>query len=69
LNETEERNSIKIFGQETLCADLVSLIRMKQAAGRAKDIEAIAELQAIWEEQQDLKNNSDQVDTDVNNNE
>ena len=36
------------------CLDLEALIRVKRAAGRPKDLEAIAELEAIREEQ-DLK--------------
>ncbi len=31
---------------------LLNLIRLKQAAGRPKDLEALAELQALLEEQQ-----------------
>ena len=33
-----------------LCLDLVELIRVKRAAGRAKDFEAVAELDALREE-------------------
>jgi predicted nucleotidyltransferase len=42
---------IEIFGVECLCLGLERLIRVKRAAGRPKDFEAIAELEAILEEQ------------------
>jgi len=32
--------------------DLPALIQTKRAAGRPKDLEAIAELEVIWQEQQ-----------------
>jgi hypothetical protein len=35
---------------EPLCLDLDTLIRVKRAAGRPKDFEAIAELEALREE-------------------
>ena len=38
------------FGIECLCLGLEKLIAVKRAAGRPKDLEAIAELEAIWEE-------------------
>jgi predicted nucleotidyltransferase len=41
---------IPIFGVECRCLDLESLIHVKRAAGRPKDFEAIAELEAILEE-------------------
>lgn len=41
---------IKPFGVECLCLDLEFLIRVKRAAGRPKDLEAIAELEAILQE-------------------
>jgi hypothetical protein len=37
-----------VFGVE--CLGLEKLIAVKRAAGRPKDLEAIAELEAIWEE-------------------
>ncbi len=37
------------FGLECLCVDLPTLIRMKRAAGRPKDFEAIAELELLLE--------------------
>jgi len=42
---------IEIFGVECLCLGLERLIYVKRAAGRPKDFEAIAELEAILEEQ------------------
>ena len=41
---------ILIFGTSCRCLNLDKLIEVKRAAGRAKDLEAIAELEAIWEE-------------------
>ena len=41
-----------IFGNETKVLDLPWLIRVKRAAGRPKDLEVIAELEALWEEMQ-----------------
>ena len=35
---------------ECLCLGLDALIRVKRAAGRPKDLEAVAELEAIREE-------------------
>jgi hypothetical protein len=42
--------AIPLFGAEHLCLDLDTLIRVKRAAGRPKDLEAIAELEALQEE-------------------
>ena len=42
---------VKLHGFDCLCLDLVWLIKVKRAAGRPKDFEAIAELEAIVEEQ------------------
>jgi hypothetical protein len=41
---------IEIFGVKCACANLEKLIHLKRAAGRPKDFEAIAELEAILEE-------------------
>jgi hypothetical protein len=41
---------LNVFGTECLCLSLDQLIRAKIAAGRPKDLEAIAELEAIREE-------------------
>jgi hypothetical protein len=43
---------IQVFGIECRCLDLERLIHVKRAAGRPKDLEAIAELEAIREERQ-----------------
>jgi hypothetical protein len=42
---------IEAFGVRFKVVDLVTLIRIKEAAGRAKDREAIAELRVLLEEQ------------------
>jgi predicted nucleotidyltransferase len=42
--------SIEVHGTRCLCLDLPKLIAVKRAAGRPKDFEAIAELEAILEE-------------------
>jgi hypothetical protein len=41
---------IAAFGVEVHCLNLEPLIHVKRAAGRPKDLEAIAELQALLEE-------------------
>jgi predicted nucleotidyltransferase len=45
-----ESIEIKVFGVTCLCLDLDALIRVKRAAGRPKDLEVIAELEALREE-------------------
>ena len=45
---------LKVFGIECRCLKLDKLIEVKRAAGRPKDLEAIAELEAIREERQKL---------------
>lgn len=47
---------IKLHGLDCLCLDLELLIKVKRAAGRPKDFEAIAELEAILEEKQKTEN-------------
>ena len=42
---------LKLHGTECFCLGLDYLIKVKRAAGRPKDFEAIAELEAIREEQ------------------
>lgn len=41
---------IEAFGQRIRCLDLRKLIEVKRAAGRPKDLEAIAELEALLDE-------------------
>jgi hypothetical protein len=41
---------LELFGHACLCLDLPTLVRVKRAAGRPKDLEAIAELEALLEE-------------------
>jgi len=41
---------LNVFGVSCLCLDLDTLIHVKRAAGRPKDFEAIAELEAIREQ-------------------
>lgn len=41
---------IKIFGVTCRCLDLDTLIRVKRAAGRPKDLAVVAELEALREE-------------------
>jgi len=43
---------LRLFGHECHCLGLARLIRVKRAAGRPKDWETIAELEAILEERQ-----------------
>ena len=43
---------IDVFGLRLRCLDLPTLIRTKRAAGRPKDLETLAELEAIRDEQQ-----------------
>jgi predicted nucleotidyltransferase len=50
LNHTIQ---VEIFGVQCRCLGLAALIRTKRAAGRPKDLEAIAELEVILEEHQD----------------
>jgi hypothetical protein len=48
LAQSEE---VALFGGRCRCATLEALIRMKRAAGRPKDFEALAELEALRDEQ------------------
>lgn len=47
-----QSESIELFGLTCRCLDLDTLIKVKKAAGRPKDLEAIAELEALREERQ-----------------
>ncbi len=42
--------AIKVFGIECRCLELEHLIHVKRAAGRPRDLEAVAELEAILRE-------------------
>ena len=43
---------VEAFGVRFKCVDLPTLIRIKEAAGRAKDAQAVAELRVLLEEQE-----------------
>ncbi len=43
---------VDAFGVRFKCIDLPTLIHIKEAAGRPKDYEAVAELRVLWEESQ-----------------
>lgn len=45
---------LQLFGLPCRCLNLERLIRVKRAAGRPKDLEAIAELEALLEERDKL---------------
>ncbi len=49
-NLVRDTLALKIFGVECRCVTLRRLIQLKRAAGRPRDLEAIAELEAILEE-------------------
>ena len=51
---------VQLFGHTIRCLDLPTLIRVKRAAGRPKDLEAIAELEAILEERKRLRRADDE---------
>lgn len=42
--------TIELFGRSCRCLDLPALIRAKRAAGRPKDLDAVAELEALLRE-------------------
>ncbi len=46
---------LSVFGRELLVVDLPTLIRSKRAAGRPKDLEAIAELEALLAERERIR--------------
>lgn len=51
-------HKIEVYGTSCLCIGLDRLIDLKRAAGRPKDFEAIAELEAIREERQGGSNST-----------
>jgi hypothetical protein len=50
LSPEERLLKLPLVGLTCRCATLEALIRMKRAAGRPKDFEALAELEALREE-------------------
>ena len=44
--------TISVFGRECRCIGLKRLIELKRAAGRPRDLEAVAELEALLEERE-----------------
>ncbi len=48
---------LEVFGLPIRCVTLERLIQLKRAAGRPKDLEAIAELTALLEERRKLEGN------------
>lgn len=54
LELREKSEAVEIFGKRCLCIELGELIRVKRAAGRPKDLQAIAELEALLEEKSKL---------------
>ncbi len=42
--------AVRLFDRDVQCLDLESLIRVKRAAGRPKDLEAVAELEALLDD-------------------
>jgi hypothetical protein len=46
---------IEVFGVACRCLDLPALIQVKRAAGRPRDLEALAELEALLEERRRLE--------------
>lgn len=47
---------IQIYGVECLCLNLERLIHVKRAAGRPRDLEAVAELEVILDERRRTEN-------------
>jgi hypothetical protein len=47
--------TLELFGMQCRCLDLEWLIRVKRAAGRPKDLEALAELEALLEERRKVE--------------
>lgn len=46
----EHASTVRVFDRDVRCLDLDWLIRVKRAAGRPRDLEAVAELEALREE-------------------
>jgi hypothetical protein len=47
-----DSEAVPLLGLTCRCATIDALIRMKRAAGRPKDLEALAELEALREERE-----------------
>lgn len=47
---SEHAQTVEILGRTCRCVDLLALIRLKKAAGRPKNLETVAELEALREE-------------------
>jgi hypothetical protein len=54
-------STIDMFGREVRVVDLDKLIELKRAAGRPKDFDAIAELEALVGERDDDRRSMDQL--------
>ena len=54
--------TLSLFGGQRRCLDLDTLIHVKRAAGRPKDLEAIAELEALREERGKVETNAQKFD-------
>src|SRR5262245_17132095 len=50
-NLSKHAMSLRVFGSEIQVVTLEQLIHLKRAAGRARDLEAVAELEVLLEEQ------------------
>ncbi|MDB4979893.1 MAG: hypothetical protein JWM82_645 [Myxococcales bacterium] len=48
-----ETIELELFGLRCLCLDLRKLVEVKRAAGRPKDLEALAELESLLEQNGD----------------
>ena len=46
-------HQIALYELSVRCVDLPALIRLKRAAGRPKDLEVVAELEALYEDRED----------------
>lgn len=55
LNHSSE---VELFGVRCLCINLERLIQIKRAVRRPKDLEALAELEAVLEEKRKIENPS-----------
>jgi predicted nucleotidyltransferase len=49
-NLLAQSSALELYGMSVRCVDLSALIRLKRAAGRPRDLEVVAELEALREE-------------------